>query len=80
MSEEKLLFKTNDIFEANIIKSKLEAEGIPVLVKGDILGNAYKVTVNGLGLIRIYVGEENLEKAKELIDTGGGSEDSDNKR
>ena len=80
MSEEKLLFKTNDIFEANIIKSKLEAEGIPVLVKGDVLGNAYKVTVNGLGLIRIYVGEENLEKAKELIDTGGGSEDSDNKR
>ena len=80
MSEEKLLFKTNDIFEANIIKSKLEAEGIAVLVKGEILGNAYKVTVNGLGLIRIYVGEENLEKAKELIDTGGGSEDSDNKR
>ncbi len=80
MGEEKLLFKTNDIFEANIIKSKLEAEGIPVLVKGEILGNAYKVTVNGLGLIRIYVGEENYETAKQLIDTGGGSEDSDNKR
>ncbi len=80
MGEEKLLFKTNDIFEANIIKSKLEAEGIPVLVKGEILGNAYKVTVNGLGLIRIYVGEENCETAKQLIDTGGGSEDSDNKR
>ena len=52
---------------ANVLKSHLESEGIPVLLKYDVAGRLYGVTVDGIGEIRILVPQEYAEKARKII-------------
>ena len=61
MSKEKVIMETNDITEATLVKSKLEAEGIVVLMKGESVGGAYAITTNGWGKIRIMVSEDHFK-------------------
>ncbi|MFH1824693.1 MAG: DUF2007 domain-containing protein [Candidatus Firestonebacteria bacterium] len=68
MEKEKVLFETNDISEALLIKSKLEAEGIIVLMKGESVGGSYALTTNGWGRIKIIVSDEQFEEAKEILE------------
>ncbi len=53
--------------EANIIKSHLECEEIPVMLQYESIGRVFGLTVDGLGEIRILVPRELAEKAKEII-------------
>ena len=53
---------------ANIIKSHLESEGIPVILKYESAGLIYGITVDGLGEIRILVPQEVAEDAKKIIE------------
>jgi hypothetical protein len=53
--------------EANILKSHLESEGIPVLLKYESAGRVYGITVNGLGEVKILVPTEFAEEAKQII-------------
>ncbi|MFC2034671.1 putative signal transducing protein [Chloroflexota bacterium] len=52
---------------AQIIKSHLESEGIPVLLKYESAGIIYGLTIDGLGEVRILVPQEFAEDAQELI-------------
>ena len=52
---------------ANIIKSHLESEGIPVLLKWESVGRVYGLTVDGLGQISILVPQELAEESKRII-------------
>lgn len=67
MEKEILVFETNDISVAMLIKSRLEAEDIVVLMKGESVGGAYAITTDGWGKIRLYVSEEQKELAEEVI-------------
>lgn len=58
--------------EANVIKSKLEDEGIPVLLTYESLGIVYGLSVDGLGEIRILVPKNLAQRAREIIAWGGG--------
>ena len=53
--------------KAAIIKSHLESEGIPVLLKYESLGPILGVTVNGLGQVRILVPASLAQEAKQII-------------
>ncbi len=53
--------------EAQIIKAKLESEGIPVLLSYESAGVVYGLTLDGLGEVHILVPEECLARAKALI-------------
>jgi len=53
---------------ANVIKSHLESEGIPVLLKYESAGRVYGVTIDGLGEVRILVHEKDAEKALSIIE------------
>ncbi len=53
--------------EANIIKSHLESEGIPVLLKYESLGPVLGVIANGLGQVKILVPAKLAEEAKKII-------------
>lgn len=64
-----ILLTTNDITEAQVIKSKLESENIQVLLKGESISGAYAITVDGWGKIRILVKKEDLEKAREVLES-----------
>ena len=53
---------------ANIIKSHLESEGIPVYLKYESAGIIYGITADGIGEVRILVPKECAEEAKKIIE------------
>jgi hypothetical protein len=56
---------------ANIIKSHLESEGIPVYLKYESAGIIYGITADGIGEVRILVPAECAEEAKKIIEPTG---------
>lgn len=64
-----LLTTASTTLEAEMMQQTLEADGIPVLVRGTyagVFGGAYQGPVPG-GL-RVFVPEQELERARELLD------------
>ena len=53
---------------ANVIKSYLESEGMPVLLKSESAGRVFGLTVDGLGQVSILVPQELAEEAKHIIE------------
>jgi hypothetical protein len=53
--------------EAQIIKGRLESEGIPVLLSYESAGLIYGITIDGLGEVRIMVPQHLAEEAKEIL-------------
>jgi hypothetical protein len=57
---------------AQIYKSKLEAAGIPVLLKHEAAGLVFGLTVDGLGQVRIMVPETCAAEAEALLQDAAG--------
>ena len=55
--------------EAHIIKARLEAEGIPVLLSYESAGLVFGLTVDGLGEVKVMVPSSVAEEAKEILRT-----------
>lgn len=53
---------------ANVIKSHLEDEGIPVFLQYESAGPIYGITMDGIGAVKILVPEELAEVAKQIIE------------
>ena len=53
--------------EAQIIKGRLESEGIPVLLSYDSVSLVYGFTVDGLGTVEVMVPEHLAEEAKNIL-------------
>ncbi|MEE8636974.1 MAG: DUF2007 domain-containing protein [Dehalococcoidia bacterium] len=53
--------------EAQIIKGRLESEGIPVLLSYESAGLVYGITVDGLGEVKVTVPKRLAEEAKEIL-------------
>ena len=53
--------------EAQILKGRLESEGIPALLSYESAGLVYGLTVNGLGEVRILVPKHLANEAKEIL-------------
>ncbi len=53
--------------EAQILKGRLESEGIPALLSYESAGLVYGLTVNGLGEVRILVPKHLVNEAKEIL-------------
>lgn len=49
------VYETQGILTAEVIKGKLEAAGIPALLKYESAGIVLGVTVDGLGKVRVLV-------------------------
>lgn len=62
--------------EAQLIKSLLEAEGIPVMIAQEGAGAAYGLTVGILGIAEIFVAEKNADEAKKLIEEMKGNDEA----
>lgn len=52
---------------AEIIKGRLESEGIPVLLSYESIGLVYGLTIDGLGEVRIMVPESVAEEARKIL-------------
>ena len=59
--------RTAKYMEAQIIKGRLESEGIPVLLSYESLGLIYGLTIDGLGEVKIMVPKHLAEEAKEIL-------------
>jgi len=53
--------------EAQIIKGRLESEGIPVLLNYESAGLVYGLTIDGLGEVKIMVPEHLANEARLLL-------------
>ena len=67
-SDFKVISKVQGQEIANIIKSHLESEGIPVLLQYESAGIIYGITADGIGEVRILVPKEFAEEAKQIIE------------
>lgn len=56
------------LMKAQVLKAKLEAEGIPVLLDYESLGPVYGITVDGLGEVRLLVPQDQADEARALIE------------
>ncbi|TET41968.1 MAG: hypothetical protein E3J60_03385 [Dehalococcoidia bacterium] len=56
--------------EAQIIKGRLESEGIPVLLSYESAGLIYGITIDGLGEVKVMVPEHLAEEAKGILAAG----------
>jgi hypothetical protein len=52
---------------ADLYKSKLEAAGIPVLLRYESAGMVFGITVDGLGEVRVMVPAEFAAEAESLL-------------
>lgn len=82
------IYESQGIFAAEVVKAKLEANGIPAMLKYESVGQVIGITVDGLGRVEVYVSAENAADAAWLVqetdeeasteaeDTAENSEDS----
>jgi hypothetical protein len=59
---------TSGLLQAEIIKGKLEANDIPVLLEYESLGPVMGLTVDGLGQVRVLVPAKKAETARALLE------------
>ena len=63
----KELIEVDGMMEAEIIKTKLESEDIPAILRFESAGRLFGITMDGLGKVKIFVPEELHSRALELI-------------
>ena len=63
--------------EAQIIKGRLESEGIPVLLSYESAGLIYGITIDGLGEVKVMVPKRLAEEAKGILAAGEFTEDGE---
>lgn len=56
--------------EAEIIKGRLEAEGIPAMLRYESAGLVYGLTVDGLGQVEVQVPSSLAEEARQILGVG----------
>lgn len=64
----------NDL-EAQVVKSFLESNGIPVMLQGDAASKVYGFTIGGMAEVRVFVPEPLAAQAIELLESGGEEEE-----
>jgi len=62
---------------ANVIKSKLEAAGIPAILSYEALSRIYGLTVDGIGQVRVLVRPHDEAEARQLLEEQELSEQHD---
>ena len=59
---------TSGLLQAEVIKGKLEANDIPVLLQYESLGPVMGLTVDGLGQVQVLVPADKADTARTLIE------------
>jgi hypothetical protein len=62
------VYRASGEAEAYIIKGKLEASGIPCILRSNAARSVHMFTVDGMGEIRIAVKESMADEARQIIE------------
>ena len=68
--EQLVTVRTARYMEAQIIKGRLESEGIPVLLSYESAGLVYGLTIDGLGEAKVMVPKHLAEEARGILASG----------
>jgi len=73
-----LLVEVNGRMEADLLKSFLEAEGIPVEIFQEAVGhNAIPVMLDGLGRSQLFVPKDRAAEARQLLEQFQNAKEND---
>jgi hypothetical protein len=61
------VFVAQGMLTAQVVKGRLETEGIPVLLRYEAVGQIFGLTIDGLGSVDVLVPEEHATWAMELL-------------
>ena len=56
-----------NVMEAEIVKGRLESEGIPAFIRGEAVGGIYGLTAGNLAAAKVFVPAPLAEKAFDLL-------------
>ncbi len=68
--DEVILARVPGGINAESIVTALHGRGIPARIHGEIVGEIYGLTLDGLGEVSIIVPQKNLEEAKSILAAG----------
>jgi len=68
---------SSGLIHANIVRGRLESEGIATRLSYEAAGEIYAITVDGLGEVRILVPDEDADRAREILTQSFREEDLD---
>lgn len=68
------VYIANGQIEAEIIKGRLESEGIPAIFRYESAGLVYGLTVDGLGQVEVQVPSSLSQQATEVLAAGENKE------
>ena len=68
------VYVANGQLEAEIIKGRLESEGIPAILRYESAGLVYGLTLDGLGQVEVQVPSSLSQQAMEVLTTGENKE------
>ena len=60
--------------EAEIVKGRLDCEGIPAVLRYEAAGVVYGLTVDGLGQVEVRVPSNLVERARKILTSGENKE------
>jgi len=63
--------RSANYMEAQIIKGRLESEGIPVLLRYESAAVVFGITVDGVGEVKVMVPEHLAGEAREILERSG---------
>lgn len=61
------VYRSQGLLNAQVIKSKLESAGVPVVLKYESAGVVFGITVDGLGLVEVQVPQTWVAEAEALL-------------
>jgi hypothetical protein len=64
-----VVWEAANVMEAEIVKSRLEAEGIPAIIRSEALGQIYGLTLGGLAAADVLVPAPLADRAIELLES-----------
>jgi hypothetical protein len=64
------VYMANGQPEAEIVKGRLESEGIPAVLRYESAGIVYGLTIDGLGQVEVQVPSSLAQPAREILDIG----------
>jgi len=72
-----LICTVQGMLPAQVIKTKLEAAGIPALLEYESAGQAIGLTVDGLGAVHVFVPNDFAEDARCVMEVQGPPDEED---
>jgi hypothetical protein len=64
-----VVWEAANLLEAQIVKGRLESEGIPAIIRGEAVGQIYGLTTGNLAATDVLVPGPLAEKARSILET-----------